>query len=63
MPSEIKQATIEVFKEHLQARQMWTAPNMLNHVQDDACNLAFTNSFQLIQGPPGNPQGSLSYTQ
>ena len=54
VPNDSKQATNKVFKEHLQARQMWTTPNIfLNHVQDEASNLAFTNPFQLIQGPPG----------
>ena len=54
--NESKKAAVKVFKEHLQARQMWTTPNIvLNHVQDEASNLAFTNPFKLIQGPPGNP--------
>ena len=50
-----------MFKENVQARQMWTTPNIfLNPVQDDASDKAFTNPFQLIQGPPGNNQ--LLYT-
>lgn len=44
-----------MFKEHLQAKQMWTTPYIyLNCVQEQAANLAFTKPFQLIQGPPGN---------
>ena len=62
VPKESKEAAVKVFKEHLQARQMWTTPNiMLNRVQDEASNRAFTNPFKLIQGPPGKPQ-ALSYT-
>ena len=52
--NENKKAAIKVFKEHLQARQMWMSPNIvLNRVQDEASNQAFTNPFKLIQGPPG----------
>lgn len=57
VPNESKEATKKVFKEQLQARQMWTKPNVvLNHVQEDASIRAFTNPFKLIQGPPGNPR-------
>ena len=56
VPKESKEATNRVFKEHLQARQMWTKSNVvLNHVQEDASIGAFINPFKLIQGPPGNP--------
>ena len=52
---ENKKAAIKVFKEHLQARQMWMSPNIvLNRVQDEASNQTFTNPFKLIQGPPGS---------
>lgn len=55
VPNENKKATHKVFREHLQARQLWTTPNIvLNRVQDEASNLAFITPFQLIQGPPGN---------
>ena len=54
VPNESVAKTSKVFKEHLNAKQMWTSPyKYLNSVQEEAANLAFTKSFQLIQGPPG----------
>ena len=50
-----RDTTSKVFKEHLLARKLWTAPDIyLNRVQNQAANLTFTKPFQLIQGPPGN---------
>ena len=57
VPDESKTKTIEVFKEHMKAKQIWTSPyKFLNNVQEEAAKLAFTKPFQLIQGPPGYTQ-------
>ena len=54
VPNESKKTVCKVFKEHLKARELWATPNVnLNHVQEEAAKLAFTEPFQLIQGPPG----------
>ena len=55
--SKCKEASLKVFDKDLQAKKVWTTSSgvllYLNHVQEEAADLAFTKPFQLIQGPPG----------
>lgn len=54
VPSEFQKFTREAFINHCYSKQLWSTPHLyLNAVQEEAAQLAFTNPFQLIQGPPG----------
>ena len=44
---------LKVLERDRMARTLWKRNSALNPVQLRAMRLALTNSFQLIQGPPG----------
>ena len=52
----MKEEYLDIFEHDKMARTLWTGGDTateLNKYQLEAIKLALTNSFQLIQGPPG----------
>ena len=54
--SEQSKISLKVFNDDPLAKQLWKGESgtELNPIQQDSIKRALTNSFQLIQGPPGN---------